>query len=198
MRTMATVLHEKQWWLKKNPSKTTKRVGKQKVKDIEQEEQLKLAKKVINNLERKLGEIENSNKSMTQELNLLKSGVGSGDSDTKTLEQGGAPMPHSGNSGLNGTTPLVNPHSNPNEIQALKEQVRLMEIVLLRSRVYNWRLTPSNRSKYSHGKVIRSYSPQPICTVTLLHWRRTLFVSSAWNGLSYGSTVSLWWLFSAV
>ena len=51
-----------------------KKEGKQKIKESEQEEQLKLAKSVINSLERKLDELENSNKLMKQMLNLLKSG----------------------------------------------------------------------------------------------------------------------------
>lgn len=47
-----------------------KKAGKQNIK---YSEQLKLAKSVINNLERKLGEVENSNKQMKQELKLLGS-----------------------------------------------------------------------------------------------------------------------------
>ena len=47
-----------------------KRVGKQKIKETEQEEQLKLAKSVINNLERELTEMEQSNRLMKQELNI--------------------------------------------------------------------------------------------------------------------------------
>lgn len=41
------------------------------VKETEQVE-LKLARSVINNLERKLGEVQNSNKIMRQDLNLMK------------------------------------------------------------------------------------------------------------------------------
>ena len=46
--------------------------GRQKVKETEQGEQLKLALSLINNLERKLGEVQNSNKILRQELNLIK------------------------------------------------------------------------------------------------------------------------------
>ena len=52
--------------------KQTKKIGKQKIKESEQEEQLKLAKSVINNLEIKMGELENSNSLMKQELMLKK------------------------------------------------------------------------------------------------------------------------------
>ena len=62
-------------------SRQQKKVGKQKIKERKQEEQLKLAKSVINNLERKLGEVENSNKLMKQERNLLKSGAGVGEGE---------------------------------------------------------------------------------------------------------------------
>ena len=47
-------------------------VGKQKIKETEQEEQLKLSKSVINSLERKLTEMEQSNRLMKQELNIYR------------------------------------------------------------------------------------------------------------------------------
>ena len=44
------------------PNKQSKKGDKSKLKEIEREEQLKLARSLINNLERKVNELENSNR----------------------------------------------------------------------------------------------------------------------------------------
>ena len=54
--------------------KPKKKMGKQRLKEAEQEEQLKLARSVINSLERKVGELENSNRILKQEINLVRMG----------------------------------------------------------------------------------------------------------------------------
>ena len=56
-------------------SKVQKKVSKQKLKETELEQQLKVARSLINNLERKLGEVQISNKILKQEINLIKSGA---------------------------------------------------------------------------------------------------------------------------
>ena len=56
-------------------SKVQKKVSKHKLKETEMEEQLKLARSLINNVERKLGEVQNSNKILKQEINLIKTGA---------------------------------------------------------------------------------------------------------------------------
>ena len=51
----------------KQNSKQTKKTEKSKLKEDEQEEQLKLARSLISNLERKVGELENSNRILRQD-----------------------------------------------------------------------------------------------------------------------------------
>lgn len=55
----------------KSNTKQSKRVNKQKIKGGELEEQLTLAKSVISNLERKNGELENTNKILKMQINSL-------------------------------------------------------------------------------------------------------------------------------
>ena len=80
----AVILNSQNWESSRNDPpiveqkvKQTRKIGK-KNKENEQEEQLKLTKSVINNLETKTGELENSNSLMKQELILMKSKIFNG------------------------------------------------------------------------------------------------------------------------
>ena len=115
------------------PNKQQKRIGKQKMKENEQDEQLKLAKSVINNLERKLIEVENSNRLMKQELNLVR-----------------------GENNLNGNDPVTNQHNigrpevqqnarqegvSNYDLNQIKDQVRNLELEAIKSRLYSLELS---------------------------------------------------------
>ena len=79
---------------KRNGSRSnrqSKKGEKQKLKDCEQEEQLKLARSLIGNLERKIIELENSNKILRREVlssSLDMGGVGNGPIASNHLQEG--------------------------------------------------------------------------------------------------------------
>ena len=111
-------------------SRQQKRVGKHKKKKTEQEEQLKLAKSVINNLERKLTEMEQSYRLMKQELNIYR-----GDQNLNGRSSHVHP----------GLTPIQDNQRSPeeqqntnrthdyhSELSSLRDQVRSLEVELIK------------------------------------------------------------------
>ena len=115
-------------------AKQTRKIAKHKIKEAEQEEQLKLAKSVIHNLERKLSEVENSNKLMRQELSLVKIEKGEGIVNNETTQKTVQPvctdeMGH-------GQTP-TNRHQTQIEMHSLKERITSLEMENLKNRILN-------------------------------------------------------------
>ena len=128
-------------------SKPNRKGGRSKIKETEQEEQLKLQRSVIMNLERKLGEIENSNKILRQEVHLFRS------NNEKTSNDGTYQMSHGpSRADTNQTYQHHNNGSNPrhydsqepndcvnffNSITQMKEQIRNMDFELMKHRISN-------------------------------------------------------------
>ena len=121
--------------------KQTKKIGKHKIKEIEQEEQLKLVKSAINNLERKLGELENSHKLVKQKLSLLKSKKGEfiDDSNTQT-NQLKEQIPFSGEIDSNSRAEYsIGRRPTQYETPSFKEQIKSLEIdnLMVKNRLQN-------------------------------------------------------------
>ena len=121
--------------------------GWSKIKETEQEDQLKLQRSVIINLERNLGKIENSNKILRQEVHLFRS------NNEKSSNDGTYQMSHGPSSAdTNQTYRHHNNGSNPrhynsqepndcvnfsNSITQMKEQIRNMDYELMKHRISN-------------------------------------------------------------
>lgn len=117
----------------KNGSKTGK--GVKKVKENEQEEELKLARSLLNNYERKITELQNSVRILRRETlvgsldrhsNLVPENINNMDSSHNT---------HSPSSGSNSHTTVPSQPAMQQEITALKESIRIIELDQLKSRV---------------------------------------------------------------
>ena len=128
-----------------NKSKPQKKVNKSKVKETELEEQLKMSRKVIHSLERKLGEIEKSNKILQQEISILKVG---------NLESGEALNSNNGGGKFGIPQQQQNSQSH-GHIDSLREQVRNLEYQLLQNRI-------SNLEAMVHQQRVSQYPPSGI------------------------------------
>ena len=114
-------------------SKPQKKVNKNKIKETEQEEQLKLSRSVINSLERKLSEIENSNKILKQATAVLKAGTSTIGVAQVNGNNGGNPMNNSQHCIHHGE---VSQHKHDICLGGvLREQVRNLEYEMLRNRI---------------------------------------------------------------
>ena len=129
-------------------SKQNRKGGRNKFKETEQEEQLKLQRAVINNLERKLGEVENSNKILRQEVNLLKSGrecppvLGMNQRDQSDSSDNGAYQSNQQYNYSNQKPCQLHVHetveqTRHSDISQMREQLRTMEYELLKNRITN-------------------------------------------------------------
>ena len=142
--------------------KQTRKIGKQKIKENEQEEQLKLAKSVINNLEIKMGELENSNSLMKQELILMKSkNINGMDS---SISQSFNPTNQSIPTGE--TVYVQNPtNSNikqtQNEIDNLKEQVRSLDMEMIKHRLHSLERNQLQPTHFCHPSVHPQFGQSP-------------------------------------
>lgn len=133
-------------------SKPQKKGGRQKVKETEQEEQLKLARSLINNLERKLGEVQNSNKILRQELNIIKS-----ERDTQDITRSENNV-NAHNYRQQGSGPVENqntqiPHLGLQEspIVQLREQIRTLEFEMIKNRLNNIEAAILQQRQYVPG-----------------------------------------------
>ena len=108
-------------------NKQSKKVDKSNLKENEQEEQLKLAKSLINNLERKVNELENSNRILRREVLLGGNEV----SDPPSNNAGHASM----------TQDTLNHFPHPprsvieQEVLNLRENIRNIEMEQLKTRI---------------------------------------------------------------
>ena len=129
-------------------SKQNRKGGRNKFKETEQEEQLKLQRAVINNLERKLGEVENSNKILRQEVYLLKSGrecqpvLGMNQRDQSDFSDNGAYQSNQQYNNSNQKPCQLHVHetveqTRHSDISQMREQLRNMEYELLKNRITN-------------------------------------------------------------
>ena len=142
--------------------KQTRKIGKQKIKENEQEEQLKLAKSVINNLEIKMGELENSNSLMKQELILMKSKNinGMDSSISQSFNRTNQSLP-------TGETVYVqnptnsNTKQTQNEIDNLKEQVRSLDMEMIKHRLHSLERNQLQPTHLCHPSVHPQFGQSP-------------------------------------
>ena len=127
---------------KTNQNRVQKNIGKHKLKESEQEEQLKLARSVINSLERKVGGLENSNRILKENSLLRSSGAPNANQSTTPVNECGNPVakPETHVMYPNGriNTNPVDSHT----VGILKEQFKNMEIMmeLVKNRTLNLEL----------------------------------------------------------
>ena len=114
----------------KQNSKQTKKIDKSKFKD-EQDEQLKLARSLISNLERKVGELENTNRILRQDLNTNLSTI-------KTqIDQPLPGFPRDNNNTGNPSNIGI-PQMRPEiDLRDIKENLRSIELEQIRARIQN-------------------------------------------------------------
>ena len=107
---------------------------KQKVKESEQEQQLILAKSVINNLERQKNELENSNKLLKQEINLFKSEVPQKENRNPTEQRLNVStvVPQ-----IHPAIPATEQYDHHKELNLLRKQLENIEMELMKSRISN-------------------------------------------------------------
>ena len=151
-------------------SKPQKKVNKSKIKETEQEEQLKLSRSVINSLERKLSEIENSNKILKQENAVLKAGTSTIGVAQVNENNGGNPMNNLQQCIHHGE---VSQHKHDICLGGvLREQVRNLEYEVLRNRISTLEATiqqqnflhslpPGFHGHNPHQQNWYRYGPQP-------------------------------------
>ncbi|MEW8546326.1 MAG: hypothetical protein AB2693_22645 [Candidatus Thiodiazotropha sp.] len=130
-------------------NKQSRKGEKHKLKDSEQEEQLKLARSLIGNLERKVIELENSNKILRREalagstdlgVNGIKDNVGD---FTHPSNKGSAHIEHD-----SCKVHATHPQSvMERDLQNIRESIRNVELEQLRSRVHNIELHILNQSR---------------------------------------------------
>ena len=121
---------------------TNKKGDKQKLKTSEQEEQLKLARSMISNLERKINDLENSNRILRREVLSTN--------DNNTRDENIQPsVPQTGSSFIN-QVPYVplNPTSEQ-EFRNLRDNLRNVELEQLKLRIQNMELSLLHQRVFS-------------------------------------------------
>ena len=134
----------------KTASKQNKRVDKRKLKEEEHEEQLNLARSLISNLERKVGELQNTNY-------ILRQGLITGSASANQNNNTPVPMEQSYSNSI-GKDPSIRknianrgtPYSSiEKDIMILKESLRGLEMEHMRARIQNMEQSMQIQSQFN-------------------------------------------------
>ena len=137
------------------PNKQSKKGDKSKLKEIEQEEQLKLARSLINNLERKVNELENSNRILRRDVlyggNQMHSNQGE---PNEALNQIPIPL------GTCNHSPIPPQSVMEQDFKKFKENIRSKELEQLKTRNAIQSIEILIHQKHSSGVPLLGGSPQ--------------------------------------
>ena len=151
------------------PSRQAKRGEKQKLKESELEEQLKLSRSLVSNLERKVIELENSNKILRR--GSFSSIVDSGGNMLKDETGENCNFINKGNPHLGFDQSALRPNlprsTMEHELHNIRESIRNVELEQLKSRIQNIELHILNQKQANTvpaqcGPINNSASMQPI------------------------------------
>ena len=118
----------------KQTSRQTKKTDKLKLKEGEQEEQLKLARSLISNLERKVGELENTNRILRQDL--IATSLSSNNPNNDNVH-GYSHQQNNTASNANNPSAQVPSPTYEKDLLSMREHLRNLELDQMRIRILN-------------------------------------------------------------